>query len=197
MSALLNTDAPSVGYLWPKIGCVNLDRLKQAWGDAFHGTAQPLFREAGDSSGGPHVRVFVDEVGYQARVAPDKASLYTGAENVPPVDDATQGRYYAQLIAMTACDPDVALLNFFHAVDETSLAAWQSGMVLPDGTHRASFSQVSAASRPGRKERLISGRSAAHGTFRDGTRPRTNYSLVSYDGARRVALGSIFGGRER
>jgi hypothetical protein len=141
----VNTDAPSVGYLWPKIGCVNLDRLKQAWWDAFHGTAQPLFREAGDSSGGPHVRVFVDEVGYQARVAPDKASLYTGAENVPPVDDATQGRYYAQLIAMTACDPDVALLNFFHAVDETSLAAWQSGVVLPDGTHRASFSQVKDA----------------------------------------------------
>ena len=26
----VNTDAPSVGYLWPKIGCVNLDRLKQA-----------------------------------------------------------------------------------------------------------------------------------------------------------------------
>ena len=78
-------------------------------------------------------------------MAPDKASLYTGAENVPPVDDATQGRYYAQLIAMMSCDPDVALLNFFHAVDETSLAAWQSGVVLPDGTHRASFSEVKDA----------------------------------------------------
>src|SRR3954467_3122801 len=141
----VNTDAPSVGYQWPKIGCVNLDRLKQAWWDAFHGTAQPLFREAGDSSGGPHARGFLEEGGYQARVAPDKASLYTGAENVPPVDDATQGRYYAQLIAMTACDPDVALLNFFHAVDETSLPAWQSGVVLPDGSHRASFAQVKDA----------------------------------------------------
>jgi hypothetical protein len=140
-----NTDAPSVGYLWPKVGCVNFDRLKQAWWDAFHGTAQPLFREAGDSSGGSSVRIFVDEVGYQAKVAPDKASLYSGSENVPLVDEATQGQYYAQLIALMACDPDVALLNFFHAVDETSLPAWQSGVVLPDGTHRASFAQVKGA----------------------------------------------------
>jgi hypothetical protein len=141
----VNTDSPSVGYVWPKVGCVNLDRFKQAWWDAFHGTAQPLFREAGDSSPGPHVRIFVDEVGYQARVSPDKESLYKGAENVPLVDESTQGSYYAQLIALMACDPNVALLNFFHAVDETNLSAWQSGVVLPDGTHRASFAEVKSA----------------------------------------------------
>jgi hypothetical protein len=138
-----NTDSPTVGYAWPKIGCVNLDRLKQAWWDAFHGTAQPVFREPGAT--GPFVRIFVDEVGYQARVAADKASLYNGSENVPVVDESTQGSYYAQLIALMACDPDVALLNFFHAVDEQSLAAWQSGIVLPDGTRRASYATVKAA----------------------------------------------------
>ena len=58
---------------WPKIGCVNFDRFKQAWWDAFHGTAQPLFRETGQS-GGPFVRIYVDEVGYQAKIAPDKAA---------------------------------------------------------------------------------------------------------------------------
>ncbi len=141
----VNTDAPSVGYVWPKVGCVNLDRFKQAWWDAFHGTAQPLFRESGQSGDGPFVRIFVDEVGYQARVAPGKSSLYTGAENVPLVDEATQGTYYAQLIALMACDPSVALLNFFHAVDETSLPAWQSGVVLPDGTRRASYATVKEA----------------------------------------------------
>src|SRR5580765_6998726 len=138
----VNTDSPSVGYLWPKVGCVNFDRFKQAWWDAFHGTGQPLFREAGDSDSDAHVRIFVDEVGYQAKIAPDKASLYSGSENVPLIDDTMQGQYYAQLIAMMACDPDVALLNFFHAVDETNLAAWQSGVVLPDGTRRASFTAV-------------------------------------------------------
>jgi hypothetical protein len=91
------------------------------------------------------VRIFVDEVGYQAKVSSDKAPLYNGSENVPLLDEATQGQYYAQLIALMACDPDVALLNFFHAVDETNLAAWQSGVVLPDGTHRASFAQVKGA----------------------------------------------------
>jgi hypothetical protein len=140
----LNTDAPSVGYLWPKVGCVNFDRFKQAWWDAFHGTAQPLFREAGQS-GSPFVRIYVDEVGYQAKIATEKMGLYTGSENVPAVDEATQGKWYAELIAMVACDPNVALLNFFHAVDETSLPAWQSGLVLPDGTRRASFGTVKAA----------------------------------------------------
>jgi len=141
----VNTDAPSVGYIWPKVGCVNFDRFKQAWWDAFHGTAQPLFHETGDSGAGPHVRIFVDEVGYQARVSGDKATLYNGAENVPVVDEAMQGSYYVQLIALMACDPNVALLNFFHAVDETNLAAWQSGVVLPDGTRRASFGAVKDA----------------------------------------------------
>jgi hypothetical protein len=141
----LNTDSPSVGYAWPKIGCINLDRFKQAWWDAFHGTAQPLFREAGQSGPGPFVRIYIDEVGYQARIAPEKAGLYTGSENVPVIDEETQGTYYAQLIAMMACDPNVALLNFFHAVDETSLPAWQSGVVLPDGTRRKSYAAVKEA----------------------------------------------------
>jgi hypothetical protein len=140
----LNTDAPTVGYLWPKVGCINLDRFKQAWWDAFHGTAQPLFREAGQS-GGPFVRMYVDEVGYQARVAADKTPLYSGSENVPVVDEQTQASYYSKLIAMMACDPNVALLNFFHAVDETALPAWQSGLVLPDYTRRAAYSAVKEA----------------------------------------------------
>ena len=63
----------------------------------------------------------------------------------PLIEEATQGSYYAQLIALMACDPNVALLNFFHAVDETSLPAWQSGVVLPDGTPRASYAAVKEA----------------------------------------------------
>jgi hypothetical protein len=141
----LNTDSPSVGYLWPKVGCINFDRLKQAWWDAFNGTAQPLFREAGQTGNGPFVRIYVDEVGYQVKIPAEKTSLYSGAENVPVIDEATQGKWYAQLIALMACDPDVALLNFFHAVDETSLPAWQSGLVFPDGTRRASFAAVKEA----------------------------------------------------
>jgi hypothetical protein len=141
----LNTDAPNVGYAWPKVGCANLNRFKQAWWDAFHGTAQPLFREARDNGPGPFVRIYVDEVGYQAKIPADKLGLYNGSENVPVLDEPTQGKYYGDLIAMMACDPNVALLNFFHAVDETNLAAWQSGLVLPDGTRRESFGVVKDA----------------------------------------------------
>ena len=162
----LNTDAPTVGYAWPKIGCANFDRFKQAWWDAFHGTAQPLFQEAGDTGAGPYVHIYVDEVGYQAKIAPDKAFLYTGAENVPAIDEATQGSYYAQLVAMMACDPNVALLNFFHAVDETSLPAWQSGLVLPDGTRRASFSTVKNAIMANQKCSRHARAMASHGSHR-------------------------------
>jgi hypothetical protein len=140
----LNTDAPSVGFSWPNVGCVNLDRFKQAWWDLFHGTGQPLFREAGDPAG-RYVRAFIDESGYQAQVPADHASAYTGAENVPTVSDQQQGQYYAQLIAWAACDPDVAELNFFHLIDESALPALQTGLVLADGAHRASFDIVKAA----------------------------------------------------
>jgi hypothetical protein len=140
----INTDAPAVGFSWPNVGCVNIDRFKQAWWDLFHATGQPVFREAGDPPG-RYVRAFIDESGYQAQVPPDHASAYSGSENVPTVTDQQQGQYYAQLIAWAACDPDVAELNFFHLIDESALSAMQTGIVLADGTHRASYDIVKAA----------------------------------------------------
>jgi hypothetical protein len=144
----LNTDAPSVGFTWPNAGCANLDRFKQAWWDAFHDTGQPVFQDTAARSAhgtGPFARLFVDEAGYQAKVPPDKSGLYSGAENVKPLDDVTQGSYYSQLISMVACDPNVALLNLFHLVDETLLPGWQSGLELADGTRRASYAAVKSA----------------------------------------------------
>jgi hypothetical protein len=139
-----NTDAPSVGLSWPNVGCVNLDRFKQAWWDVFHGTGQPVFGEAGDGPG-RHVRAFIDESGYQAAVPPDKTNVYTGSENVPTVTAEQQGDYYAQLIAWAACDPDVAELNFFHLIDESALPAMQTGVELADGTRRPSYDVVRGA----------------------------------------------------
>ena len=140
----VNTDVPSVGFSWPNVGCVNLDRFKQAWWDAFHGTGQPVFRESDDGPG-RYVRAFIDESGYQAQVPADHASAYSGSENVPTVSDQQQGQYYSQLIAWAACDPDVAELNFFHLIDESALPALQTGIVLADGAHRASYDMVKAA----------------------------------------------------
>jgi hypothetical protein len=141
-----NTDGPAIGFAWPNIGCANLDRFKQAWWDAFHGTAQPVFQESGGGPGpGPFVRLFIDESGWQARIPSDKAAAYSGKETVAPVDDATQGAFYAQLMERAACDPNVALYNIFHLVDEPALSGWQSGLELVDGSHRASYAIVKAA----------------------------------------------------
>jgi hypothetical protein len=139
-----NTDAPSVGFAWPNVGCANLDRFKQAWWDAFHGTAQPVFREAGDGPGN-YVRAFIDESGYQAAIPADKAGIYTGSENTPTISEQQQGDFYAQLIAWAACEPDVAELNFFHLIDESALPALQTGLELADGTRRASYGTVKSA----------------------------------------------------
>lgn len=38
-------DSLAKGYRWPNAGIANLDRIKQAVWDAFHGTAQPTFAE--------------------------------------------------------------------------------------------------------------------------------------------------------
>jgi hypothetical protein len=143
-----NTDSPSVGYAWPNVGCANVDRFKQAWWDAFHGTGQPVFQETGARSAAglsSFVRLVIDEVGYQVQIATDELSRYTGSENVTTVDDATQADYYAKLIAMMACDPNIALFNIFHLVDETSLPGWQSGLELADGSHRPSDASVKDA----------------------------------------------------
>jgi hypothetical protein len=151
-----NTDGPGVGFAWPNVGCANLDRFKQGWWDAFHGTGQPVFQEAGGGSPGPFVRLFIDESGWQARVASDKAGLYSGNETVPAIDDTMQGSYYAQLISLVACDPDIALYNIFHLVDERALAGWQSGLQFVDGSRRASYATVKAA---------VSANSTCHGTM--------------------------------
>jgi hypothetical protein len=150
-----NTDSPTVGFAWPNVGCANLDRFKQAWWDAFHGTAQPVFEETAADMPGPFVRLYVDESGWQARVAAEKARLYSGSETVPAIDDAMQGSFYAQLIGLVACDPDIALYNIFHLVDERSLEGWQSGLQFADGSRRVSYDIVKAA---------VATNAACHGT---------------------------------
>ena len=59
------TDPLDQGYGWPNAGFVNLDRVKQALWDAFHGTAQPTTLEG--------LKIHLDEVGWQVehrRVSP-------------------------------------------------------------------------------------------------------------------------------
>jgi hypothetical protein len=147
--AAVNTFPLTQPRKWPQAGPADLDRLKQAWWDAFHGTAQPVFQETGDSGppGTAYVRFRIDESGTQVKIDPSKVDpkLYSGRENVPLVDEATQARYYADLIRLVKCDPTVETLDLFHLIDEPLLLGFQSGLLRVDGSRRPSYAAVKDA----------------------------------------------------
>jgi hypothetical protein len=134
---------PSVGYGWPTAGLANLDRIKQAAWDAFHGTAQPTFAERGATFMQP-LRLDLDEVGWQVEIPPALVSLYHGTETLGTklISEQTQADYYADMIASVECDPAVRMLSLFHLMDEGDLDRWQSGLERVDGSHRASYDRV-------------------------------------------------------
>jgi hypothetical protein len=128
-------DPPTKGYQWPNAGLPNLDRLQQAWYDAFNGTGQPVFAEdATTAKAGGFVKWVLDETGYQVQTT---LPGYSGNEPNQLVTEDVQGQYYAQLVKMYACDPlRVASLLFFHWTDETDRARYQSGFARIDGSVR-------------------------------------------------------------
>ncbi|HUG64900.1 MAG TPA: hypothetical protein VMK83_06745 [Gaiellaceae bacterium] len=129
------TDPLERGYAWPNAGFVNLDRLKQALWDAFHGTAQPTTVEG--------LKLHLDEVGWQVDTA--RRPGYRGRENVPVTDELTQAAIYGQLIRQAACDPDVASLSFFGYRDDGLRTGFQAGLARADGSARPSAAAVKAA----------------------------------------------------
>jgi hypothetical protein len=92
----------------------------------------------------PPLQFRLDETATQVAIDPSRVSpsLYTGKENVPTVDEATQALYYKQLITRVKCDPSVASLLFFHMVDEPSLPRFQSGLLRLDLSARPAFAAV-------------------------------------------------------
>jgi hypothetical protein len=127
------------GYQWPNAGVPNLDRIKQAFWDAFGGTRQLTFAERGRAGG---IKFRLDEVGWQVRVVPSAAHAYEGSENVPTTDEGAQAQIYGSLIRYLACDPSVRSLLFFGLVDEPILDRWQAALVRADGTRRPAYDVV-------------------------------------------------------
>ena len=140
-----NNDPPLKGYPWPKAGIPNLDRLKQGVWDAFNGTAQPVFAERGRPAPANALKLDLDETGWQVAIPASLQSLYTGKENVIPIDEGTQAQYYSDIVRFVSCDPDVRSLSFFHLVDERDLDRWQSGLLRLDDSKRPSFASVKNA----------------------------------------------------
>jgi hypothetical protein len=129
------TDPLDRGYGWPNAGFVNLDRVKQALWDAFHGTAQPTTLNG--------LTLHLDEVGWQ--VDTRRQSGYSGAENVPVTDELTQARIYGDLIRRAACDPDVESVSFFGFRDDGARTGFQAALHRADGTARPAAAAVRAA----------------------------------------------------
>lgn len=131
------------GYEWPNAGPPDLDRVEQAFEDAFGGTAQPTF------TGG--LRMVIDEIGWQAKITPPYSSLYTGTENAAAVDESQQAQFYAAEVARVECDQAVSEILLLHLVDEKELNAsatsggWQSGLLRIDLSKRPAFDAVHAA----------------------------------------------------
>jgi hypothetical protein len=130
------TDPLDRGYRWPSAGFANLDRIKQAFWDAFGGTAQPTTVDG--------LQLYLDEVGWQV----DTTSLagYTGTENVRVTDEVTQAGIYASLVRAAACDPQIAQVNIFGFYDDVPRdSGFQSGLNHVDGTPRSSAASVQEA----------------------------------------------------
>jgi len=129
------TDPLERGYAWPNAGFANLDRLKQALWDAFHGTAQPTTVEG--------LRLHLDEVGWQVDTSGRLG--YHGFENVPVTDELTQAAIYDQLIRQAACDPDIAEVSFFGFRDDGLRTGFQAALQRTDGSARPAAAAVRAA----------------------------------------------------
>ena len=129
------TDPLERGYGWPNAGFVNLDRVKLALWDAFHGTGQPTTING--------LRLHLDEVGWQ--VDTSRRIGYQGKENVPVTDEITQAAIYGDLIRRSACEPDVDEVSFFGFRDDGLRTGFQAALQRADGTPRPAVDTVRAA----------------------------------------------------
>ncbi len=130
------TDGPSVGYTnVGDYGVPNLDRVKQAVWQAFHGTGQPTTLNG--------LTFRIDELGWQTSTV--GYPQYYNRENVGVVSQQTQANYIRQAVQKYfACDPTVSDVEWFLLVDESSRngktkkgkpvgGGWQSGLLTAGG----------------------------------------------------------------
>jgi len=125
------------------ISIADYGKLVKLLGEAFDGTAQK----------GSTLAILYDEYCVESLIPSDHSVIYTGTEptTTHPVDEATQAKYYAQAIGIAFCQPNVDGILLFHAIDETELSAWQSGLYYANGTPKSSLAGVGAAASQSRR----------------------------------------------
>ena len=165
----VNTDPYTKKSQWPSAGAANLDRIKQALWDAFHGTAQAV---PGEQAGGELTQapragryaagglpINLDEVGTQTTVTGHDAAYTHPLDNVPLTSPRQQAQYYTDLMELAACDPDVKSLLFFPLLDNTEISSgFQSGLLFADGVGKPAYQAV--------KTKIASSKGACQGGIR-------------------------------
>jgi hypothetical protein len=142
-----DTDPFSKPFQWPQGGAANLDRIKQALYDAFHGTGQatPAEQATGATArfAGQGVPMNLDEAGEQTVVTGHDGAYNSPSESISPISEAQQSTNHVELAEIAACDPDVKALLYFPLIDDTSLSSgFQSGNLFADLAHKQSYAGV-------------------------------------------------------
>ncbi len=130
-------DSVLTGDRWPRAGLVNLGRVKQAFWDAFAGTAQPTVEDG--------LKLRIDEIGWQVAVPESRAGAYTGRETSSVTSEPAQAANYVKLVQLAACDPSISGLYLLHLKDDPDLERFQSGLERADGSRRPAFAAVRQA----------------------------------------------------
>ena len=152
---------PSMPHVGPTLTEGDYTRLVALLGKAFDGTAQK----------GSMLPILYGEYGIESAIPAAKASAYSGAEDAPTVDEATQGSYYSQAVRLAQCQPNVIGIMIFHVVDESALGAWQSGPFYADGTPKSSLQAIHDAA--------VAAESGAGATCPDRTAPSVSLSTAN------------------
>lgn len=140
----------------------DLEKLQEAFSEAFAGTAQPV---PGRCVDGTCVPVWWLEVGFETTPDRAKASLYTGFEISPrPLPDSTgdvalepvpdssslapdQATQIVSALRLAYCQPHVEAFFNFLLWDEQRLEGWQSAPYWFDRTPKGSFAAFRRAIR--------------------------------------------------
>ena len=144
-----DTDPFSKPFQWPQAGAANLDRIKQALWDAFHGTGQTTVTEGAFVRTAPFAApqtlpIDLDEAGEQTVVPADKAAAYDGtAENVTAISEAQQAGDAARLAEEIAWKPGMLLVLYFPLIDDTgNSTGFQSGNLFADFAEKQSYTAM-------------------------------------------------------
>jgi hypothetical protein len=123
----------------------NLPRIYQAFYDGFAGSAQPTI---GQQVGGGlpvslnEVGIQTDSTGRAGYVGTETAANPDGGVLGATATEGYQASWYLQMLELVSCDPNVAVVDIYHLIDEPTLSGWQSGLYYVDRTAKQSAATV-------------------------------------------------------